>query len=455
MGIKLTVSQQAALSAFREFLDGSAQVFMLKGAAGTGKTTLLIEFLKVLNNKHRPVGLMAPTGRAAHIIGRKTQSRAFTIHKSIYVLSNIRSTSQNKDSEDDGGLHAKFGIRSNEDSLNTVYIVDESSMVSDFFSENEAFSFGSGKLLSDLFEYARGRKIVFVGDYAQLPPIGMNSSPALDRAYVEEKFDCKVEEYTLREVLRQSDGSVMLRNATKVRNSIESKDFNEFHIEEGPDCVAENEDLLRPYYALSGPKPSVRAAVIAYSNRQALDYNLAIRQHYFGKEAPRLKAGDLLMIARNNYAYECELFNGNIVQVSACMSDSDVEVRPVRVKLGKDRIVSVDLKFRKASIQFAVGGKPKSLDVTLLDNFLDDPSGAVGGLLARALVVDFESRLPRYIRSSLSEIKRTLRSGSSLPLDKQELHDEYIKLMQKDPYYNAVICKYGYAMTCHKAQGGE
>lgn len=453
--IQLTQSQNNAVAAFREFLEGDEQVFMLKGAAGTGKTTLVSEFIRILDAAKREYRLMAPTGRAAYIIGSKTGNPAFTIHRSIYGLSKLKSTSQNKEDEDDGGLHLRFGLRDNNDSLTSVYIVDEASMVSDNFSENEAFSFGSGCLLTDLFEFARGRKIVLVGDYVQLPPVGMNFSPALDNDYIETKFSCKIAEFMLREVMRQSDGSVMLSNVSKIREAVERGSFIEFSLDKGNDSVAENTDLLAPYYLLSENKPSVKAAVITYSNKQALDYNLAIRRHYYGDTAPRLKAGDLLMICRNNYTYEHELFNGNIVQVEACQPDSEMITRTVRVKLGKNRIEQVELRFRRATICFAVRGKRVSLNVMLLDNFLDDSSGSVGGLLARALIVDFNNRLPLNIKSRESEIRRLLRSKDKLTIEQQELCDTYINLLNKDPYYNAVICKYGYAMTCHKAQGGE
>ena len=453
--IQLTKSQQSAIAAFKEFLDGDEQVFMLKGAAGTGKTTLVTEFLKILDGLKREYRLMAPTGRAAYIIGDKTGKSAFTIHRSIYGLSKLKSTSQNKEDEDDGGLHLRFGLRGNEDSLNAVYIVDESSMISDNFSENEAFSFGSGCLLTDLFEFARGRKIVLVGDYAQLPPVGMNFSPALDKDYIEIKFSCKVADFMLREVMRQSDGGVMLSNASKIRDAVERRCFIEFSLEDGIDSTAENIDLLTPYYLISEDKPNVKAAVITYSNKQALDYNLAIRRHYYGDTAPRLKAGDLLMICRNNYAYECELFNGNIVLVESCQSDSELITRSIRVKLGKNRIEQVELRFRRATICFAMRGSRVSLNLLLLDNFLDDSSGSVGGLLARALIVDFNNRLPQNLKSRYSEIRRLLRSKEKLSIEQEELCDKYINLLRSDPYYNAVICKYGYAMTCHKAQGGE
>ena len=171
---ELTLSQQSAIQTFEDFLKSDSQVFMLKGAAGTGKTTLVTEFLKILKAQQRTFHLMAPTGRAAHIVGNKTGERAFTIHKSIYQINSVNSISKNKEDEDDGGLHAKFGLRNNNDGLNTVYLVDESSLVSDDYSESEAFFFGSGQLLTDLFTFCNNRKIVFIGDYAQLPPVNMN-----------------------------------------------------------------------------------------------------------------------------------------------------------------------------------------------------------------------------------------------------------------------------------------
>ena len=370
-------------------------------------------------------------------------------------MSNLKSISQNKEEEDDGGLHLKYCLNPNRSSLRKVYIIDEASMISDKFSENEAFSFGSGCVLTDLFEFARGRKIVFVGDYAQLPPIGMNFSPALDKDYIENKFICKVSEILLREVLRQSAGSVMLSNASKIRDSIEAKSFIEFSLDNGEDSQREDINLLAPYYNLSPDVPGVKSAIIAYSNRQALDYNLAIRRHYYGEAAPRLKAGDLLMICRNNYSYQYELFNGNIVKIEACQPDDELIHRRVSVKLGKNRIESVDLSFRNVTIQFRVDGKSVSLNVMILDNFLDDPAASVGGLLARALIVDFNNRLPAEIKSHHNEIRRLLQSKTELTTEQQELCDVYVDLLSSDPYYNSVICKYGYAMTCHKAQGGE
>lgn len=142
--IQYTESQNKAIAAFKAFLEGDEQVFMLKGAAGTGKTTLLMEFLKILEGQKRVYGLMAPTGRAAYILGSKTGKPAFTIHRSIYGLSKLKSTSQNKEDEDDGGLHLRFVLRGNTASLKTVYIVDESSMVADNFRRMRPFHLAPG-----------------------------------------------------------------------------------------------------------------------------------------------------------------------------------------------------------------------------------------------------------------------------------------------------------------------
>lgn len=454
--IQLTQSQQAAIEAFKEFLEGDEQVFILKGAAGTGKTTVVCELIKSLKTAKRPFALMAPTGRAAYILGSKTGEEAYTIHRSIYGMSSLTSSEQNKEEEDDDiGLFVKFGLKSNVASGNTVYFIDEASLISDVFSENEAFSFGSGRLLSDLFQYAGKRKLVFIGDYAQLPPVKMNFSPALDSEYLSSQFDCKVSAFMLREVVRQADGSCILKNANRVRESIENKTFIEFNLEKGDDSIAEDSDLLSPYFALSPDKPNVHAAIIAYSNRQALQYNMAIRRHYYGDNAPILNSGDLLMITRNNYAYGTELFNGSIVQVVACQPDNEVLKRTIKIKLGKDRFESIELRFRNATIRFGANGEPVSLNVTLLDNSLDDSNSTIGNLLTRALTVDFNNRLPQGIKSRYNEIRKLLRSKEKLTEAQMELRDSYIKLLQTDPYYNAVICKYGYAMTCHKAQGGE
>jgi hypothetical protein len=450
--VSLTQSQLAAMESFKQFLEGPQQVFILKGAAGTGKTTVVGAIVEQLSDTERKVHLMAPTGRAAFLLGSKTEHKALTIHKSIYTLNMLEPSS--KDENEDVGFHAKFGLRIDTDALDDIYFVDEASLISDTFAENETFSFGSGCLLHDLFEYVHGRKIIFVGDHAQLPPIGMNFSPALDAEYIRDQFGCDVVECILSEVIRQGAQSGILHNATKIREHIENKSFIEFKLQETDDCHCESINLLRPYFELSEIRPNVNAAIIAYSNKNVQQYNQLVREHYFGENANRLLPGELLVICRNNYSNHNELFNGNIIQVISCQDDADVERRTVGVNSGK-KVEHVDLYFRKISFKFNYGSDSRVHTALILDNFLDSASPSISRLLSAALIVDFNNRLPQKIKEYLPQIKRLLRTQEQLSPEQRELYKAYHDLLLSDPYYNAVICKYGYAMTCHKAQGGE
>ena len=454
-------SQQSAIQSFEEFLNGPNQVFMLRGAAGTGKTTLLKEFVNILLSKNKYscsqqiLALLAPTGRAAHILREKTGCNSSTIHGHIYDFANLKSNNLSKDDEEDDTLHFSFALKDNDKDTNFVYFVDEASMVSDVRNENELFSFGSGFLLSDLFRYIGRRKIVFVGDYAQLAPVGMTLSPALDKKYIEEKFKCEVSEITLTEVFRQNNGSIILKNATEIRDKIEAKCFVEFKLKPGDNFINVSIDLLEPYYTLFKKAPSPHTAIVTHTNRLALKYNQFIREHYFGKDANRVKDGDLLLISRNNYHYCVELFNGTIVKVITAQPDSEIEKRTIKIKLGREKYKDVELQFRNATIAFKSNGKPVELSVKLLDNFITEPSANVEGDLTRAIVVDFNQRLSEDIKKHLYKIKNFLRGKDEKDSRIRELATTYSKLILTDPYYNAVICKYGYAMTCHKAQGGE
>ena len=450
-----TPSQQSAIQTFEDFLKNDNQVLVLRGAAGTGKTTLLKEFIAVLQKEHRSFGLMAPTGRAAHIISEKTGTTASTIHRYIYAMEKLRANNLTKDEAENDTLHFSFALKDNAAEKDFVYLVDESSMISDQYSDSELFMFGSGFLLSDIFQYIEGRKIVFIGDYAQLPPVGMNFSPALDKNYLTEKFKCGVVEITLNEVMRQDSKSVLLENVTKLREKIDAKNFVEFKLTPGPKfCITET-DLLGPYYSLSQKSPSPMGAIITHTNRIALDYNKRIREHYFGMNAHMVQEGDLLLIARNNYNYEYELFNGNIVKVIAAQPDDEVEKKTIHIKLGRDKYKEVDLHFRNVTFAFRYKGEPVTLSVKILDNFLNEPESQLDGDVLRAMIIDFEERLPSEIKTNLYGIRKYLRTNKAPEIRIKELAEAYKNHLLKDPYYNAVICKYGYAMTCHKAQGGE
>ena len=424
----LTPYQQSVLDQFQKFLNSDDNVLVIKGSAGTGKTTLVKTMLESLSGKRNCV-LMAPTGRAAFTLGRKTETNASTIHRTIYKIEEGLT--------DEGDGQMKFALRNNEDAPSAVYFVDEASMIANVNNESELFKFGSGFLLNDLFEYCNGRKIVFIGDYAQLPPVGQSISPALSAEYLKEHFNASCQDVFLKEVVRQIADSLILKNANAIRDSIEKDVFNTFIINDGDD-VNKTESIISDYNKYTSGTIDENAIVIAYTNKQALQYNCAIRESMFSDKEERLFPGELLLVSQNNYAYKEELFNGTIVRVLDASTNGMVEKRKVKFytreknEKGESVTKEVELAFRSVKIETH---SHDQIDCYILDNFLNEPSGNLSNDLRQALFVDFRNRMAEVgIKPS---------------------HEEYKIKMRTDKYFNALICKYGYAITCHKAQGGE
>lgn len=431
-----TKSQGNALKTFDKYLKEDIQVFILQGAAGTGKTSILkgmVEMASRGSDVEASVALMAPTGRASFILNKKTNRPTSTIHRYIYSLDRLSTTSLDTELREDTELKLKFLLRRDFHQSEKVYFIDEASLISDNFSENEAFQFGSGCLLQDLMEYVRNNKIVFIGDPAQLPPIGMNFSPALNPTYLENKFGVKCMVVTLDEVVRQDSQSGILTNAIAIRESIEERHFAQFHIKDGKDVVSSNnivEDFVE-----SSLRALTRSIIITYRNIDACNYNISIRKQLYGEDVRRLVVGDLLVVSRNNYS-KGELFNGTIVKVVGF--DENLICRTILVPQKKkqdDRSVkqSVELRFRNVYITFCRDGKSIVDRYLLLDNFLDTSEPHLNRNTAVALYLDFKIRHPH------------LKPGT----------DNFKNALLTDEYYNALMCKYGYAITCHKAQGGE
>lgn len=426
----LTNTQQSAFTKFEEFINSDDRIFLLKGSAGTGKTTLLKALVESLGDKGWKCVLMAPTGRASFILGNKTEHSAATIHRTIYQIE--------EGLKDDGTGQLVFGLRHNDDSLNrTIYFVDEASMVSDQYSESDMFKFGSGYLLKDVLDYCGSRKIVFVGDYAQLPPVGQSFSPAMSAEYLQQTYHASCREEVLKEVVRQVEDSFVYKNATFVRDAIELDRYNEFSIRDGEDVI-KSEALIEDYKRITQGSIDQSAIVIAYTNKQVLDYNLAIRDYLFQSNQERLLPGDLLLVSQNNYHYSEELYNGTIVRVLSCDTDGMLEKRTVRFNTsekdayGETVVAEKELSFRKALIETA---SHNQLSCLILDSFITDASAGHDKEWNQALIVDFSNRMRQ----------EGIAMGS----------EEYHSRMKTDPYLRALICKYGYAITCHKAQGGE
>lgn len=428
--ITLTKDQRNALAKLSSFLDSDERVFILQGYAGSGKTTLLKGVVEYLNTLQKRYQLMAPTGRAAKVINQKTGFEATTIHKGIYSFEDLAEIEKSEEKNDVSFLY-QYKLRNNLEVHNSVLIVDEASMVSDVLSEGEFFRFGSGYLLRDLITYSRikdsntSSKIIFIGDPAQLPPIGMVSSPALDREYFQQAYQINAEVAEMKEVKRQDTDNGILLAATRMRISLTSGFFNDF------DLVENKKDIFNPLYqnyleiykAQKGKK-----IIICYKNKTALELNKGIRVDKFGADLP-IQATDTVIVGTNNY--NLGIMNGEFAVVSE--ASETVETREVRFRMKDDKTETVRLIWRKVTIILPDdNGKPKSVSGYILENYLSGDN-YLKPEEQRALYVDFKNRYPK------------IKKGT----------EEFKEAISTDKYFNAIQLKYGYAVTCHKAQGGE
>ncbi|UCS94974.1 AAA family ATPase [Echinicola marina] len=428
--INLTNHQRNALEMLHAFLESDERVFILQGYAGSGKTTLLkglVEYLKSLEKKYQ---LMAPTGRAAKVINQKTGFESSTIHKGIYSFEELQEIKQGEDENDVSFLY-QYKIRNNPEVHDSVLIVDEASMVSDILSEGEFFRFGSGHLLRDLMTYGRiqetttSSKIIFIGDPAQLPPIGMNFSPALDPEYLTDTYNVKVAQSEMKEVKRQDANNGILISATKIRQCLTSGYFNDFDLREnGRDIFnPPYQDYLETYKAQKEQK-----IIICWKNKTGLDLNRAIRRDKFGDDLP-IQPSDTVIIGGNNY--RLGIMNGEFAVVSEARPV--VESREVRFYDKGGKVQRVRLTWRSISLVLPdENNQPKTVNGFILENYLCGDN-TLTPEEQRALYIDFKNRHPK------------LKKGT----------EEFKKAITNDKYFNCILLKYGYAVTCHKAQGGE
>ena len=427
----LTPDQQSALEKLNSFFQSDDHVFLLKGSAGSGKTTLLKTVIDILQQDGKPFELMAPTGRASLILKERTGEEAYTIHKSIYNFNNLEET------DEEGRFQFRYKIKENINSLRTIYFVDEASMVSDVYSEDEFFMLGSGYLMKDFFDFCdplhKHNKIVFIGDYAQLPPVNMNFSPAFDEKYINDRYGLSVVSCMMNQVVRHEADSGIYANASKIRQAIETGKYNEFSINNKPGEVSKVEmfGLVQEYCRQVNNKPDRNAIIITHSNKQALVYNQMARKFIFNNNE-HLNIGDLLLITRNNYSYPVEIFNGTIVRLSGT---GKTENREIRFFAEKGVLKTVNIVFRDVALEIPTLQGIETINCKILDRFLTDENAQLDATTQRALYIDFKIRME----------KTGVKSGS----------DDFRKAIRKDPYFNALQCKYGYAVTCHKSQGGE
>lgn len=430
--INLTNDQHTALGKIQDFLNSDEHIFILQGYAGSGKTTILKGICSYLQTQNQVFSLMAPTGRAAMILNEKTGYNSTTIHRGIYNIDKLEV-------EDENDIFKYyFGLHQNKDNSEAVYLVDESSMISDYFSDDDFFRFGSGHLLQDLiryvFEGSQSRKIIFVGDDAQLPPVDMNFSPALSKEYLTKTFNLSVASSAMTQVVRQEKNSGILLTASKLRKSIEKKEFNLFEIPSKYDDIIaiDSKNFISDYTKIAKNGGVTNSIIISHSNKQALEYNKIIRTKRYGVNAETIQTKDILIITKNNYNHQVELFNGMFVTVIEV--GSIVRTANPKFKIKGGKVIQRELQFREVLIEVINSmGQKQHLNCTLIDNFLNANEGRLHPYDLTALFVDFKNRNPKLKPKS----------------------NEFKEALKNDKYFNALQAKYGYAITCHKSQGGE
>jgi tRNA A37 threonylcarbamoyladenosine biosynthesis protein TsaE len=446
--INLTNDQRNALEKLHAFLESDDRVFILQGYAGSGKTTLLKGFVEYLQSLEKKYQLMAPTGRAAKVIREKTNKEATTIHRGIYNFERLDSIEAENENLEEQSYHYVFPINQISEGEN-ILIIDEASMVSSKESKHELFTFGTGYLLNDLFIYARisssKNKLIFVGDPAQLPPVGDNKSLALDSNYFENDLGLSVQTSELIEVVRQND-NLILKNAEKIRNLIFSKNRSELKFNyDSESFVQSNPNDFFEQFVTSFPTPKVGdGVIIAYSNGQCYQNNIAIREKLFPNQK-ELVAGDIILINNNNYhTYGTELFNGDLAHVVEVNTDTITQSAPVMVdKNGKKEKTTISLRFKWIKIRLP----HFSEDISCLIHY--DLLNSVNRDLSidemKAVYINFLIRFNEEQKKREEEGNKRYKIGS----------EEFKNALKSDPFFNALKIKYGYSITCHKSQGSE
>ena len=407
-----TAQQQEVFGLLQQFLSAKNgdECFLLKGYAGTGKTTLISALVKVLPKAGLRSVLLAPTGRAAKVISSYSGKKAFTIHKRIYRKKEASSPDMN------------FVLAENL-SENTLFIVDEASMISDQSSD-----FSRQSLLEDLISYVYNTKncrLILVGDTAQLPPVGSADSPALDQKILKDNFLLDVFTYELTDVVRQESKSGILFNATNVRDLIrtEKNVFPKFVVNGFPDTFRmTGEKLIEGLDYAYNKFGMDNTLVICRSNKNANLYNQNIRNRILYREE-ELSAGDFIMVVRNNYFWLPPDENN-----AGFIANGDIG------KIRKVRTVQEEYGFRFAEIVLEL---------------LDYPNAEP--LHCKVMLDTLYTESPNLPAADSKRLYDTVMEDYSDLQNKRLKHLE----IKKNPYFNALQIKFAFAVTCHKAQGGQ
>ena len=429
LGLEPTAEQGQAIETFAQFMTDRREeaVMVMRGSAGTGKTTLAAAIVKAMTALGQKLVLLAPTGRAAKVFSLYAGHAAFTIHRRIYRQKS---------------LEGRFELSFN-NAQDTLFIVDEASMIANASSFNDTI-FAGGQLMDDLIRFVyndRNCRLMFIGDRAQLPPVGETHSPALE-SDVLRSYGLHVHECDLSEVLRQSQESGILWNATKIRSlgtagepagtaafhisttlpKIRVAGFDDIHIVPGNELI----ETLANSYSHVGQDETI---VITRSNKRANIYNQGIRNQVLDCE-DELCSGDQLMIVKNNYYWleeELRQATEKIEQPMSFLANGDrAVVRRVR------RVHELyGFHFAEVTMKFPDYDDYELTVMALLDTLTSE---------APALTREQQETLYNKVLEDYADIPHKA---------------DRIKKVKMDRYYNAVQVKFAYAATCHKAQGGQ
>lgn len=409
---EFTDDQKKAIEKISSFLFSGIEdhIFVLKGYAGTGKSSLMGSLVKTMTEFKQKTVLLAPTGRAAKVFSGYAGRPAYTIHKKIYRQKKFGEGSPHFSLADNLHTH-------------TLFIVDEASMIS---NESSDFSvFGTGRLLDDLIEYVysnSGCRILFVGDGAQLPPVKQSFSPALDEDILR-SYSLVVEEASLTQIVRQEEESGILYNATLLRNALRMEttdvfpklklaDFADVQSITGMELI----DEISNAYRRDGMEETI---IISRSNKRVNAYNGGIRNRVLYREE-EISAGDILMITKNNYFWA-----ENFEELDFLANGEFVEVTRVRgeEEMYGFRFCNLQLLHRDYNIEFE----------------------------AKILLDVLYTEIPGLTKEQGDRLFFNVMEDYADSPSKQEKY----KKVKSNPWFNALQVKYGYAVTCHKAQGGE
>lgn len=412
-GFEPTQDQRNALHIFARFMTDRSEnaAMILRGSAGTGKTSLAGAIVRAVNRLRIKVSLLAPTGRAAKVFSLNAGLAASTIHRKIY-----REKAFN-------GADGQFQLNNNM-FRDMLFMVDEASMIS--LSQSNT-TFGSGRLLDDLVQYVYSSgancRLLLIGDKAQLPPVGEQESPAL-RADVLKAYGLQVYECDLNEVLRQSQHSGILWNATAIREmityntatqlpQIHLKGFADISIVQGNELI---ESLASSYSAVGMDE----TMVITRSNKRANIFNQGIRNTILGREE-ELTTGDLVMVVKNKY-----LEKDRSTDISFIANGDHAVVRRVR-----NIRELYGFRFADVALEFPDYNNTELDTVVVLDTLTTE---------APALTHEQNNKLFQSVMEDYADVPRKA---------------DRMKQLREDEYFNAMQIKFGYAVTCHKAQGGQ